>query len=93
MKQMLAVSIVLLTGGAAAGAQTYDCSRPAEPYIPDGHVAEYHQMELAELDLEDYLDDMDDYLACLAAEHRDAEAEIDSVIEEWDDTARIYDAR
>jgi len=83
--------MVVATSGVDA--QTYYCSRPSEPYIPSGYLAEYDQMERSKREIEQYIDEMNDYLSCLATEHSDASDEANRVVDEWDSAVRSLNNR
>ena len=78
---------------SAASAQFYFCSRPSEPYIPFGSYAESWDMELAETEVQFYLDQMNEYHNCLSREAQDAEYEADRVIDEWNSAVAVYNSR
>ena len=77
---VLSFAVVMTT---QASAQSYYCDRPSEPYIPSGYAADYDQMERTRSEVDDYVDEMNDYLECLSSEHSDASSEADDVIDEW----------
>jgi hypothetical protein len=74
-------------------AQSYFCSRPSEPNIPGGYYAERYQMESAQSEVEDYIDEMQEYLDCLRMEMNDARSEAESVQDEWRSSVSAYNNR
>ena len=83
MNVRLVTSIAAVALSAPAQAQLLGCWLPHEPYIPSGFWAEYHEMQIAEDEVDRYLADIDDYIACLYAEIAEAERAADAVIREW----------
>ena len=84
---------MLLLFASNAEAQTYYCSRPSEPYIRSGYSADYDQMERTRREVEQYLDEMNEYRNCLANEHEDAEDEAEQVISDWETAVRRFNGQ
>lgn len=74
-------------------AQTYYCSRPSEPNIPSPYSADYNRMERAQRDVEEYFDDMRDYIDCIQSEIDDAIREAEMVGNDWDSTVRRFNSQ
>ena len=86
---IVALSAALFVSSEAAA---FYCSEPSEPSIPSGHYAEDYQMESAKDDVEDYIDEMNDYIACLNRAIQDAKSQADDVIDEWNDAVRAFNS-
>jgi len=84
---------LLATQPQGLPAQAYYCSRPSEPYILYGGYSERYQMESAQMDVDQYIDDMNDYIDCLARETEDARSEANNVLDEWNTAVRSYNSR
>jgi hypothetical protein len=86
----IATITVALMCPSLAAAQSYYCSRPTEPYIPSAYSADHDRMRRAEREVEEYFEEMGEYLECVAREHSDASYEADSVLDDWNRTVRNY---
>ncbi len=84
--------VVCLTLTAFQAQASY-CIRPSEPYIPSGYIAEHYQMRSTQSEVESYVEEMRDYLECLAREHSDAQNELETVIDEWQSAVAAYNTR
>lgn len=76
-----------------AGSQTYYCNRPSEPYLVSGYSADYDAMMRAQREVEDYLEQMQDYRECLVNEIEDAGSEAEQVVDEWDRAVRQFNTQ
>lgn len=88
----LFVWFAVLLAASRTSAQTYFCSRPSEPDIPMGSVADHWEMEMAQDEVDDYLDQMREYLDCLRREHDDAAKEARLILGNWEIEIDIYNA-
>lgn len=83
-------TVLAFVSATPSAAQSYYCSRPSEPYIRSGYSADYNQMQRTQREVEQYVDDMNDYLECVANEHADAASEVDDVVDQWDSAVRRF---
>lgn len=88
--RLLVTAVVAAAIPLSADAQMFFCSRPSAPYIPIGSYSDRWSMERAERDVDDYLDQMNNYLDCLAQESQDAQYEAERVIDEWNRAVNAY---
>lgn len=89
----LFVWFVMQIAASSAPAQTYFCSRPSEPDIPTASYADHWEMEMAQDEVDDYLEEMREYLDCLIREHDDAAGEAKLILEDWEFEVDIYNSR
>jgi hypothetical protein len=89
----LFVWFVMQLAASSAPAQTYLCSRPGKPDIPMGSSADQREMETGRDEVDDYLDQMREYLDCLSREHDDATSEARLILGNWEIEIDIYNAR
>ena len=61
--------------------------------MPHGSYAEHWEMERAQSELEEYLDDMREYSDCLEMEREDAAMEVNRVLDDWNDSVTAYNNR
>jgi hypothetical protein len=78
---------------STVGVEAFYCSRPSEPYVRSGYSADYDQMERAKREVDDYLDEINEYLQCLANEHADAKNEAENILDEWNRAVRNFNNR
>ena len=69
------------------------CSRPSEPHIRSAYSADFDQMQRTKREVDDYLDEMNDYLECLANERQEARSEAERVLDEWNRAVRNFNNR
>jgi hypothetical protein len=69
------------------------CSEPSEPSIPNGFYADEYQMERAKREVEDYLEEIQDYKECLIRNMEEANSEAGNVIDEWNTSVNRYNSK
>jgi len=82
MVQFFGVALLSLPLAFPALAQSR-CDRPHDPLIPSGSSASAGTMERSLDEVQDYVDDMNDYLRCVDGKDIDARAELEAIISEW----------
>ncbi len=93
LTSIVAGLVFLLIGISSAHAQSYFCSRPGEPSIPDGSYEERWEMESAQDEVQDYINQMNEYLECLRNESSDARDEARRVQSEMNDAISNFNSR
>jgi hypothetical protein len=69
------------------------CSKPSEPSIPSGYVADEAQMERAQEVVQAYLEEVKKYKQCLVENIEEVEADAKDVVDAWNDAVKDYSAR
>ena len=69
------------------------CSEPNAPSIPSGSYADRWEMEAAQSEVNDYLDEVQAYKDCLLREMEEANSEAEDLVQEWRDAVDEYNSR
>ena len=69
------------------------CSKPSEPSIPSGYVADDSQLERAQEEVQAYLEEVKKYKQCLVENIEEVEADAKDVVDAWNDAVKDYSAR
>ena len=99
MRMLLLAAAVALLPALPAAAQL-GCREPFRPHVPDGDFAAAYEMSVAENEMQLYLQNVDDYMACLRREIAalqqaisDTRAEVQVAKDEWQRALRAYKSR
>lgn len=72
---------------------SYFCSKPSEPYIPDGYSADSYTMNSASDEVEYYISDVNNYIQCLNDEIMSVRSEAENVVSEMEYSISNYNNR
>ena len=72
---------------------SYYCSKPSEPYIPDGFSADSYTMNSASDEVEYYISEVNNYIQCLNNEVISVRSEAENIISEMEYAISNYNNR
>jgi len=72
---------------------SYFCSKPSEPYIPDGYSADSYTMNSARDEVEYYISEVNNYIECLNDEISTVRSEAGDVVDEMENAISNYNNR
>lgn len=81
MRLLLLVTLTLLS--LPVDALAYFCSKPSEPYLPNGSSSNVGEMETAQDEVRNYMGEMKQYVECLQDEIDDAVREANDLQSRW----------
>ena len=89
-KKITLIVFLMMLLSVNVGAQSYFCSRPNKPYCVSSYQKFRDQNEYTscKFEVEEYLDNIREYVECLEMEREDAVSESEEVIQDFNSRAR-----
>lgn len=89
-KKIILITLLITIFSISASAQSYFCSRPDKPYCVDSfqRFRDQSEFENCKFEVEEYLNNIREYVECLEREKADAINESEAVIQSFNNRAR-----